>query len=96
MKIIVNKSPVDQFTLVHLGSGVVSHKLGFGFWATLAGGFVWDYALEPELKRSFPGQFPYPSQDAPTHKLIDAIAPAIGWYAYDWLLKRKQAREKAQ
>ncbi len=89
MKIVVNKSPVDQFTLVHLASGAVSRHYGFTFAQTLVGGFAWDYAIEPELKRQYPKAFPYPSQDAPTHALIDALAPAAAWLIYDWWLKRK-------
>lgn len=88
--IVINKSPVDPFTLVHLGSGMLSYKMGFTFAQTLAMGFVWDFALEPELKRRFPKQFPYPSQDADLHALIDAITPAVGWWLVDWYQNRRR------
>ncbi len=88
-KIVVNKSDFDQFTLVHFGSGVLSNHLGFTFMQTLVGGFVWDYAIEPELKRQFKDVFPYPSQDAPAHKWIDALTPAVGWLVYEWWMKGK-------
>lgn len=88
MNIVINKTPVDPFTLVHMGSGAVSRHFGFTFAQTLIGGFIWDYALEPELKRQFPSAFPYPSQDAPKHMFVDAIAPAVGWLLYDWWARR--------
>lgn len=87
--IVINKSPVDPFTLVHMGSGALSRHWGFSFTQTLIGGFLWDYGIEPEAKKQFKDIFPYPSQDAPTHQFVDAVAPAIGWLVMDWYLKRK-------
>lgn len=87
--IVVNKSPVDHFTLVHAGAGVIAHHAGLTFAQTLAAGFVWDYFLEPELKRNYPNAFPYPSQDAPTHALIDAVTPALAWLITDFWIKRQ-------
>ncbi len=87
-KTIVNVSPVDQFTLVHAASGVVARKAGLSLITTLALGFIWDYMVEPELKRSNPDWFPYPSQDGDNHAFIDALTPAFAWIAYDIALKR--------
>lgn len=86
----VNKSLVDQFTLVHGAAGVVARRTGVSFGVTVAAGFLWDYVIEPELKRSHPGAFPFPSQDAPDHAFIDAITPAVAWLAYDWYLRGKK------
>lgn len=88
MPIVVNKSPIDQFTVIHAGAGVLAHRLGFSFWQTLGAGIVWDYAMEPELKKTYPEAFPYPSPDAPAHKLIDAVTPAIAWWVTDWYARR--------
>ncbi len=92
----INKSPVDAYTVVHFGAGVAAHRYGINFWTTLAGGFIWDYAIEPVAKETYPSAFPHPSPDAPCHQFIDAIAPAVGWLIYDWFKKRevKQAALK--
>lgn len=89
MSIVVNKSPVDAFTLVHTGLGVLARHFGATLPQTLAAGVAWDYFVEPELKNKYPNFFPYPSQDAPAHKFVDAVVPALGWMAYDWWLKKK-------
>ncbi len=87
-KIIVNESPVDQFTLVHGAAGMIARQYGLSLGATFALGFLWDYWLEPVLKTSHPTWFPYPSQDTPAHAFIDAIVPGLTWMAYDAYLKR--------
>jgi hypothetical protein len=92
----VNKSPVDQYSILHFGSGVAARKYGVGFWPTLIGGFVFDYALEPIAKRQIPDIFPHPSQDAPLHQFIDAITPAIGWLIFDWFKRREDERKLQQ
>lgn len=84
---VVNKTPVDPFTLVHGAAGIAARKYGLSFSQTLALGFAWDYFVEPVLKKSNPDLFPYPSPDAPTHAFVDAITPAMGWVAYDVYLK---------
>ena len=86
--IVVNKSPIDQFTFVHIGAGVAARMVGLSLTATLVLGFLWDFALEPALKKAHPETFPFPSQDAPSHALIDALVPGIGWVATDWLMRR--------
>ncbi len=87
MKIVINKSPIDQFTLVHAGAGVAARCYGLTFWQTLAAGFVWDYAIEPEFKATHPQWFPYPSQDSAEHAFIDALTPAAAWILTDWYLR---------
>ncbi len=90
---IINKSPVDAFTLVHAGAGVLARHYNFSLMQTLAAGLAWDYVVEPELKKSYPCVFPYPSQDAKTHALIDALIPAAAWLVTDWWLKRGRSLE---
>ncbi len=86
-EIVVNKSPFDQFTLVHGTAGVLARHVGLSFGVTLALGFAWDYIVEPYFKQSNPDWFPFPSQDAPSHALIDAVTPAVTWMAYDVYLR---------
>ncbi len=86
--IVVNESPIDQFTLVHGGAGVLARCAGLSFFTTLALGFAWDYWIEPELKTSHPSWFPFPSPDSPSHAFIDAVTPAATWLMYDAYLKR--------
>lgn len=90
MKIVINKSTVDQFTLVHLGAGVLARHFGMNLVTTIFLGVVWDFGLEPALKGDYPSLFPYPSQDAPKHAIVDAVAPAVGWIVTDWI-KRASA-----
>ncbi len=87
-QVIVNESPIDQFTLAHAASGILARRMGLSFVTTLVLGFVWDYAVEPELKDSNPQWFPYPSQDSKNHAFIDALTPAFAWLAYDAYLRR--------
>jgi len=86
--IVVNESPLDQFTLVHAMGGLLARCMGISFQTTLALGFAWDYIVEPAMKNTHPNLFPYPSQDAPSHAFIDAVTPAAAWLAYDAYLKR--------
>ena len=89
----INKSPVDPYTFVHFGSGVAARRYGVSFWETLVTGFIFDYALEPVAKDVVPQIFPHPSQDAPVHKFVDAVTPAIGWFIYDWLKKKEDEKK---
>ncbi len=89
-RIVVNKSPFDQFTLVHAGAGVAARHYGFSFCQTLAAGFLWDYAIEPAAKAACQECCPHPSQDSPKHQLIDALTPAVAWLLADWYLAWKQ------
>lgn len=88
MRVVVNKSPVDQFTLIHVSAGALARRMGLSLPATVFLGFLWDFGVEPGIKAAFPKLMPYPSQDTPTHALIDAMVPSIGWLAADWFLKR--------
>ncbi len=90
MPTIINKTPIDQFTLVHTAAGVFARRINLSLLTTVALGVVWDFLLEPELKAAHPNIFPFPSQDAPRHAFIDAFAPAAGWLAYDLYLKEKK------
>lgn len=90
MSIIINKSPVDQFTLVHAGAGYFAHEYGLTFGQTLLAGIFWDYLLEPALKTDHPEWFPYPSPDAPVHAAIDAVTPAVAWWLTDQLKQRRE------
>ncbi len=96
MSYTINKTPVDQYTILHFGSGVVAHRYGVGFLTTLVSGFIFDYAIEPIAKQQVPEIFPHPSQDAPLHQFIDAVTPAIGWLIYDWIKKREDERKLQQ
>ncbi len=87
MPTVINKTPVDQFTLVHTAAGVLARRLDLSLLTTVAMGVVWDFLLEPELKAAHPEMFPFPSQDAPRHAVVDAFAPAVGWLMYDAFLK---------
>lgn len=84
MTYVINKSTVDPFTFVHLGAGVLAHRAGVTLPQTLFLGIFWDFYAEPELKSAYPGAFPYPSQDAPVHAVIDALVPALGWMLDRW------------
>lgn len=87
MRIIINKSPVDQYSLVHAAAGVLARTHQFSFWQTLAAGFVWDYVVEPAAKTACQECFPHSSQDSRTHALVDALTPAAAWLLTDWYLQ---------
>ncbi len=84
---MINKSPVDRYTLVHAAAGVAARHYGFSFWQTLGAGFVWDYVIEPAAKDACRKCFPHPSQDSAQHAFIDALTPAAAWVLTDWYLK---------
>lgn len=88
--IVVNESPIDQFTLVHGTAGVLARCMGVSLGMTLALGFAWDYIIEPKLKTSHPKLFPFPSPDTESHAFIDAVTPAVGWLLYNDYLKGKR------
>lgn len=85
---VINKSPVDVYTLVHAAAGVAAYRYGWSFWQTLAAGIAWDYLIEPEAKLRCKMCFTHPSQDAPTHAFIDAVTPAIAWKLTEWWMRR--------
>lgn len=76
---MINQELFDRFSLLHLASGYMAKKLGFGFGITLLGSIVFE-VLEVRLKNDYPNMFPNPSQDSSLNMLGDSIAVMAGWY----------------
>ncbi len=75
---MINKAPVDRFTLAHGGVGAVYGLVRFPWWVALTLGVGWEL-VEIELKKRIPIIFPYASQDTLPNATIDVIAVMIGW-----------------
>ena len=84
----VNHRPIDQFTLLHLGTGLLSGHLGMNFSHALAFAILWEIGENAILKQVKPGMFPYPTNDTYTNAVVDIIAFMGGW----WLTGRSPAR----
>ena len=80
----VNRTAVDQFTLLHIFSGsllYVIFKL-FGFDSPLlafALAILWEW-FELMAKDWNPDIFPNPSKDSKINKTFDVIAVMVGYY----------------
>ena len=81
MDVNTNQMSVDQYTSLHFAAGIVMRSLGMSFFAVVLASLVWEYAIEPEWKRSDPGFFPAPSQDRPINSFFDTVAVVGGWIA---------------
>jgi hypothetical protein len=80
----INQQAVDIYTLAHAGWGAAAFRAGLDFPAVIAASLVFEYLLEPELKRRRPDVFPWPSQDTRINSAVDTVAVAAGW----WLARR--------
>jgi len=90
--LVINKSPIDQYTLVHGAAGIAARHIGLSFQTTLALGFAWDFIVEPAAKKAWPHLFPHPTQDSPVHMAVDAVVPSLTWLLYDEYLKKNERR----
>ena len=75
---VVNQDLFDEFSLLHLISGVIAKKAGLSFVTTLLGSAVFEL-LEIQLKTVGPSLFPHPSQDSSLNMFGDSIAVMVGW-----------------
>ena len=89
---VVNRTAVDQFTFLHILSGV------FIFIALRAFGkdlpilaFIlaigWEI-FEPYAKDWNPDVFPNPSKDSTVNKVFDVLAVMVGYYGARWVINR--------
>jgi hypothetical protein len=82
--IVVNRTAVDQYTLLHIVSGIVlffTFRLFGKDWPllTLALAIMWEY-FEPMAKDWNPDIFPNPSKDSMINKVFDVLAVMVGYY----------------
>ncbi len=76
---MINKQPVDRFTLVHALSGVIAGRLGVSPPVLIAIAVGWELVERP-LKESYPAFFPNPSQDSFVNATCDAGAMVLAYY----------------
>ena len=80
----VNRTAIDQFTLLHILSGFALFWIfrAFGFQSALlafalaVGWEIW----EPYAKDWNPDLFPHPSKDSKINKTFDVIGVMLGYY----------------
>ncbi len=77
---LINKIPVDRFTVAHFGAGCVGGAFDIDWKLFMAGAIGWE-VLEHVLKDSHPGLFPNPSQDSLGNATCDVLAAGLGFGA---------------
>ena len=82
MAINPNQTPIDVYTIFHVGSGAMARHLGLDLTQTILLSLFFEYVFEPHYKRVLPEIFPAPSQDSPANRVMDTIAVVGGWVAY--------------
>ena len=87
----VNRTAVDQFTILHIISGVALFFIfkAFGYdmpLLALALAIGWEI-YEPYAKEWNPDLFPNPSRDSTVNKTFDVLAVMIGYYGARWAIK---------
>ena len=75
---MINKDPVDRFTLVHALSGVLAEKAGVTLPQVVFLAVAWEL-LERPLKEKYGRYFPHPSQDSLVNAGLDASAMVVGY-----------------
>ena len=80
----VNRTAVDQFTLLHILSGILIFYIfkAFGFDSPIGAlvlAILWE-AFEPMAKEWNPDIFPNPSKDSKINKTFDVLGVMIGYY----------------
>jgi hypothetical protein len=78
---LINKQPVDRFTLAHAATGAVAGFLGLPPAVVIFVAIGWEFAERP-LKRRFPDAFPHPSQDSLENATLDALAMVGAYYLF--------------
>tara|TARA_R100000655_G_scaffold66105_4_gene104520 strand:+ start:2017 stop:2355 length:339 start_codon:yes stop_codon:yes gene_type:complete len=94
---VVNRTAVDQYTLLHIVSGVAIFfilKLFGKDWPILALilAIGWEI-FEPMAKEWNPDVFPNPSKDSAINKTFDVIAVMVGYYGARMLTRRRTVNE---
>lgn len=74
-----NQSPLDVYTVFHVGFGALARKSGLDLTESIVVSLVWEWVLEPWYKDRYPRIFPAPSQDSTINKITDTLAVAAGW-----------------
>lgn len=80
---MINQSPLDRFSLLHMGFGYVCGKGQLDPLSTMSLAVSWEFA-ERRLKKVFPRFFPHPAQDSGENAIMDVVVTMAGW----WLAKR--------
>lgn len=75
---MINRTPIDRFTLAHFALGFVLGRTGASFAATVALAIAWEVVERP-LKSSAPALFPNPRQDSAPNALVDIGAAMVGF-----------------
>ncbi len=82
-----NQTPLDQYTLLHIGFGFILQQAGVGLPVTALVSLAWEYVIEPRYKEIYPEVFPAPSQDSTANRTLDTVAVLGGWMAAHALSK---------
>jgi len=77
---LINKIPVDRFTVAHFGAGCVGGAFDIDWKLFMAGAVGWEF-LEHSLKKNRPDLFPNPSQDTLANATCDVLAAGLGFGA---------------
>tara|TARA_R100000655_G_scaffold53127_1_gene91016 strand:+ start:948 stop:1277 length:330 start_codon:yes stop_codon:yes gene_type:complete len=89
---VINRSAVDQYTFLHILSGVViflTLKLFGRDWPIVALilAIGWEI-FEPYAKDWNPDVFPNPSKDSTINKIFDVVAVMVGYYGARFVVNR--------
>lgn len=74
-----NGDPFDRFTLLHLASGAMMHRRGWGLGGVVLAGLAFEL-VEDALKTAAPEAFPNATLDTKENALGDVLALVVGWY----------------
>jgi hypothetical protein len=89
---VVNRDAIDQFTFLHLLSGILWYAAFRPFpmlnsvWMVLIVSVGWELA-EPMAKEWNPDIFPNPSKDSTKNKVFDVLAMLGGWLLARWMIE---------
>lgn len=78
MNVVPNKSPVDLFTISHLGSGVFLGQ--FAPLPVVAAGAIAFEVIERHAKKAFGQFFRVRGQDTIVNSAVDVVAVVLGAY----------------
>lgn len=90
-QIVPNISPIDQYTAVHFGVGLLYGTARPPWWIPLLGALAFE-AIERGAKRWYPELFPVPTQDSWTNSVMDVAAVMAGWATMKYSLLALQRR----
>ena len=80
--------PIDKFTPLYVSAGMSARYLGLSLGRTLLYSALWSFLAEPLLRQWSPKLLPEARSGDTMHDIADAAAPALGWLALDYYLKK--------